>query len=92
MPRADARFELRLPAELLERVDRARGSLPRAAWFRGAAEKALGSDQGTPGVQSVDGPDRAVEPRPESRVPAPAPSQPPAQPRQALSVRETWAR
>lgn len=40
-PRADARFELRLPAELLDRIDRARGQASRSEFVRSALERVL---------------------------------------------------
>jgi hypothetical protein len=37
----EARLEVRVPAGLLERVDAARGDVPRSVWVRRALEAAL---------------------------------------------------
>jgi hypothetical protein len=54
------RLEIRMPEDLVERIDRARGLVPRAAWIRQAVEQALGGEpsgqavkrSATPGVEA----------------------------------------
>jgi hypothetical protein len=41
VPEHDARFELRLPQELLDRIDEDRGDIPKAVWLRWAIESFL---------------------------------------------------
>lgn len=41
-----ARLVVRLPAELLARLDAARGELDRSAWVRAAIDSALGEQEG----------------------------------------------
>lgn len=52
---------LRLDDALLERVDEARGGVPRNAWIRGAVERAL---EAVDGVDHRGSPALAEEPRP----------------------------
>lgn len=65
-PRADTRFELRLPVEQLQRVDTVRGAVSRSEFTRQALERALTT-------YSVAGADKVLAPDAgESRAPAEA--------------------
>lgn len=86
---ASKQVNLRLDVGLLERVDRARGDLPRERWLRRAVERALSetkepasSEQASPGsVPSSEG----------VRLAAPA-EQPPIHPRQVLRPARSFVR
>jgi hypothetical protein len=61
---------MRCPDELLERVDEARGDVPREKWLRRAVERALSDDTQAGALRGDDGHRTRTDPSPTGTVSA----------------------